>query len=234
MEAKSGLELGSSPPRYIRCVVADLSVVFLVGLAGVLEAAGATVVAQVTSPAELASFREREDFDVVIIGFEPVRDAIAAAKDFTDKPVLLLSSSAGRDDVVTSLRSGVSGMLSKNAAAEEIVKSLHHVANGYLVYSDARDALRADTAEWDPLGRPCSDPLTARERQILDLIRSGHTTKQLARRLGIAPQTAKNHIHNIMVKAGVSSRVELVSWAADRGHPADRLTGETGPKAGVY
>ena len=66
--------------------------------------------------------------------------------------------------------------------------------------------------------------LTPREREILQLLVDGYSVKQVASRLGIAMQTGKNHIHNIMSKVGASTRLQLCAWANDRGmHPSRPL-----------
>src|SRR6266498_2067810 len=71
-----------------------------------------------------------------------------------------------------------------------------------------------------PPGHRLQDPvtLTQRERDIVQLIVDGHSNKALAAALGIAHQTAKNHVRHVMAKLRVSSRVQLVAWALERGY----------------
>src|SRR5256885_16780428 len=71
-----------------------------------------------------------------------------------------------------------------------------------------------------PQGHPLQDPvtLTERERDIVQLIVDGHFNKGLAAALGIAHQTAKNHVRHVMAKLRVTSRVQLVAWALERGY----------------
>ena len=71
-----------------------------------------------------------------------------------------------------------------------------------------------------PPGHRLHDPvtLTQRERDIVQLIVDGHSNKALAAALGIAHQTAKNHVRHVMAKLRVSSRVQLVAWALERGY----------------
>ncbi|HEV7864392.1 MAG TPA: LuxR C-terminal-related transcriptional regulator, partial [Acidimicrobiia bacterium] len=71
-----------------------------------------------------------------------------------------------------------------------------------------------------PPGHRLQDPvtLTQRERDIVQLIVDGHSNKALAASLGIAHQTAKNHVRHVMAKLRVTSRVQLVAWALERGY----------------
>ena len=71
-----------------------------------------------------------------------------------------------------------------------------------------------------PPGHRVGDPvtLTQRERDIVQLIVDGHSNKALAAALEIAHQTAKNHVRHVMAKLRVTSRVQLVAWALERGY----------------
>jgi DNA-binding CsgD family transcriptional regulator len=75
-------------------------------------------------------------------------------------------------------------------------------------YADGRSA---------QLGRRVSDPLTAREREVLAMIGQGFTNKRVARILGISPETVKSHVKRIFLKLAVSTRAEAVSRAGSLG-----------------
>jgi DNA-binding NarL/FixJ family response regulator len=64
---------------------------------------------------------------------------------------------------------------------------------------------------------PATTPLTAREREVAELIALGHTNRQIAERLVIAPRTADNHVQHIFDKLGLSSRAQVATWVAVRG-----------------
>jgi DNA-binding NarL/FixJ family response regulator len=69
----------------------------------------------------------------------------------------------------------------------------------------------------DRLGQPSAglpEPLTARERQVAELIALGHTNRQIARALGIAPGTASRHVANIMAKLGFHTRAQIARFIA--------------------
>jgi DNA-binding NarL/FixJ family response regulator len=69
---------------------------------------------------------------------------------------------------------------------------------------------------------PPASPLTERERQVAELIALGHTNRQIAERLVIAPRTADNHVQHIFDKLGLSSRAQVAAWIAVRGLVRDR------------
>lgn len=114
------------------------------------------------------------------------------------------------------------GALPRNAGAEEIAAAVMAVASGLtaLDHSLALAALsglargRLDGAE--PVN-DASEPLTAREREVLQLLAQGIPNKQIAQRLAISEHTVKFHVSAIMTKLGASSRTEAVTTAARRG-----------------
>ena len=114
------------------------------------------------------------------------------------------------------------GALPRDASAEEIIAAVMAVANG-LTALDRRLALEAlsgltrgrmDAAE--PVNG-LEEPLTAREREVLQLLAQGIPNKQIAQRLSISEHTVKFHVSAIMTKLGASSRTEAVTTAARRG-----------------
>jgi LuxR family maltose regulon positive regulatory protein len=74
------------------------------------------------------------------------------------------------------------------------------------------DSFYADGRSTHP-GRRVSDPLTAREREVLAMIGQGFTNKRIARNLEISPETVKSHVKRIFLKLAVSTRAEAVSRA---------------------
>lgn len=109
-----------------------------------------------------------------------------------------------------------------DAADEEanlVVAAHNEAVNGNGVVNGNGIVSRAANGAAPDLGL-----LTPRERQILQLLVDGYSVKQVASRLGIAMQTGKNHIHNIMSKVGASTRLQLCAWANDHGmHPSRPL-----------
>lgn len=113
------------------------------------------------------------------------------------------------------------GALPRDASAEEIITATTSVANGLTVL-DRRLASEALAAIARPRialdSAPTNDePLTAREREVLQLLAQGIPNKQIAQRLRISEHTVKFHVSAIMAKLGAASRTEAVTSAARRG-----------------
>ncbi len=80
---------------------------------------------------------------------------------------------------------------------------------GFIVYLEKlRSAVGAEAER--PVEPTAESPLTLREKNILELVARGRTNKDIARSLGIAPETVKSHVKSIFAKLGVSSRAEAV------------------------
>lgn len=113
------------------------------------------------------------------------------------------------------------GALPRDAGTEEIVAAITAAASG-LTALDRSLALEALTGlargrtEAEPISEQ-EEPLTAREREVLQLLAQGIPNKQIAQRLGISEHTVKFHVSAIMTKLGAASRTEAVTTAARRG-----------------
>ena len=206
-----------APGGVIRCVIVDRSIVLSAGLRLVLQGEESVdVVGTVQSRAELAALLGHQEVDVVVIGLEPLAEAIFVARQSDPIPALILSSSQSRSDLMAVLRANVSGLLPKDTSVEELVDALRLVGSGGRALPQAWEG---ELVNWldgaKRLNRSDIGPLTTREQQIVQLVVQGHSNKQVARMLGIAPQTVKNHLYSIMKKLQVESRTELVMLALD-------------------
>jgi DNA-binding NarL/FixJ family response regulator len=127
-------------------------------------------------------------------------------------PVLVLAGD--RDAAADALSRGARGVLLRSAAPRRIRAALHAVADGLVaIDDDIADAIlpHARTAV------ELIEPLTARELEVLHLLASGLTNKEIAARLGISDHTVKFHVNGILGKLGVESRTEAVVQAARLG-----------------
>jgi len=206
----------------IRCVIGDRSVVFTEGLASVLRRSGEVAVVGATStPDEVPALVNTLRPDVVIASFEPPALAVAVAQLVRDRPVLVLTWSRREDDLIDAVRAGAGGLVHKDAEPEEILQAIADVAAGRSAFPPGWERLLVSRLDGHAGGthrRRDSVTLTQRERDIVQLIVDGHSNKALAAALGIAHQTAKNHVRHVMAKARVSSRTQLCAWAIERGY----------------
>lgn len=134
-------------------------------------------------------------------------------------PVLLITGNA--DLAAEALRAGVAGILLRDATPDEIVDAVRAVEAG-LVVLDRRAAREitvppSDVTPPSPSEIAPSDPLTPREREILQLIAQGLPNKAIASQLGISEHTVKFHVGSILDKLGASSRAEALARASRAG-----------------
>ena len=115
------------------------------------------------------------------------------------------------------LRAGAAGYVLKKAAACEIVEAVREVQAGRRYVSPQLiDPLIADYAQ--RLAEGAESPrLTAREREVLQLIAEGKTTPQIADRLMVSERTVGNHRQNLMGKLGLNGVAELTKYAIREG-----------------
>ena len=157
---------------------------------------------------------------VVLAALPEVAESLAVVALAGRTPTAVLHWSARRADLEACRRAGARGYAAKDALPEELLALVVALASGGTCFPTP-PRVRSLPAPV-PSSRRADDPvvLTARELEVVRLVLSGLTTRQVATRLGMAEQTAKNHLARIMVKAGVSSRVQLFAWAVGHDVPA--------------
>ena len=131
--------------------------------------------------------------------------------DQPDLRVVVLSSFDDEPLVRRAIDAGASGYLLKGADEREIVAAIRLAHDGQSVL--APEAMQALLEGPDP----ATVRLTAREREILDVLAAGFTNPQIADRLGISISTVNFHVHNILDKLGAKTRTEAVALARNEG-----------------
>jgi DNA-binding NarL/FixJ family response regulator len=133
---------------------------------------------------------------------------------------LALSVSDAADDVVSVIRAGARGYITKSSSGAEVSEAARRVAGGDAVFSprlagfvlDAFGAVAGETAaSTDELDR-----LSAREQEVMRLIARGYAYKEVAGSLFISPKTVETHVSAVLRKLQLSSRHELTAWATAR------------------
>ncbi len=131
-----------------------------------------------------------------------------------DTKVVVLTASDAEDDVLRAVRAGVKGYLLKGSQPDEILKKLRLAWRGNTVFTETlMDLLLNAMRDGAPSVRTDPDSLTAREKQILELIAGGQSNKNIARELNISDGTVKVHVKNILRKLNLKSRLEAAVWA---------------------
>lgn len=156
-------------------------------------------------------------FDVVVVDFNmPGRsglDLVSHLKTFQpDVPVLVLSMVPEKEFALRLLKAGADGFVSKQSAAEEIVAAVRRVASGKKYISDAVADQLANNIGQDAELLP-HDYLSDREYQVLQLIATGFSTKEISDSLHLSGNTIATYRRRIMEKLGMKTDVDLTRYA---------------------
>jgi two-component system response regulator NreC len=128
---------------------------------------------------------------------------------------ILLTMYTDEYHILSALRAGVKGCVLKTQAADHLIMAIREVCAGGLYLSPSVSGTVVD-AYLAKTEFP-HDPLTDRERQVLQLVAEGNTTKQIALVLGVTPKTAETHRVKVMEKLDIHSTAGLVRYAIRRG-----------------
>ncbi len=135
--------------------------------------------------------------------------------------IVLLTVHEEDDLLFSAIRSGAKGYLLKNINADDLLSKLRGLSQGDAALSSAQTRrILSEFARTDPTqssSQAEANPLTARELEVLALIASGVSNREIGERLHISRHTVKNHVHNIIDKLGVRNRHEAVKLAAEKG-----------------
>jgi two-component system, NarL family, response regulator YdfI len=133
--------------------------------------------------------------------------------------VVLLADWASSDSLADALRTGVRAILPTDASADQIFAALQAAVAGLFVLhpQEVNEAFPAATT---PLSQPLAElaePLTRREREVLQMLAGGLANKEIAARLNISEHTVKFHVASVLGKLGASGRTEAVALGIRRG-----------------
>jgi DNA-binding NarL/FixJ family response regulator len=165
------------------------------------------------------------DVALVDLGLPGLEDFEATARlvahpAFNRVAVMLMAPQRCEDRFLGALRSGVVGVLAKDAQPAELIQAVQVVARGQalLPVPVVRRLLSEQRAAAEPaLGNGELDELTEREREVLALVAEGLSNQEISERLVISPATAKTHVSRAMLKLGASHRAQLVVLAYETG-----------------
>lgn len=132
---------------------------------------------------------------------------------------LALSVSDAAEDVISVIRAGARGYITKAADGDELTSAVRRVAEGDAVFSPRLAGFVLDAFSTNlqaPETDPELDQLTAREQEVMRLLARGYAYKEIARRLTISIKTVESHASAVLRKLQLSNRNELTRWAADR------------------
>jgi DNA-binding NarL/FixJ family response regulator len=205
-----------------RVVLVDDHALFRAGVRGELGAK-VDIVGEAESVAEAVPMIKELDPDVVLLdvhlpdgGGEAVIAGVSQERPGVR--FLALSVSDAAEDVIAVIRAGARGYVTKTISGTELAEAVKRTADGDAVFSPrlagfVLDAFRAGERVHSDTEL---DELTAREREVLQLIARGYRYKEIAARLHLSVKTVESHVSNVLRKLQLSSRHELTRWAAER------------------
>jgi DNA-binding NarL/FixJ family response regulator len=229
----------------IRVVIADDQALVRAGLATLLDSQpGLAVVGQAGDGQQAVRLASELQPDIVLMDIRmPVLDGIAATRRIvTGQPagqrarVVILTTYDLDEYVYEALRAGACGFLLKHAPPEELLLGVRAAADGGALLSPAvTSRLLAEFTSRRPppvlppglLGR-----LTAREREVLDLVIRGRSNAEIADQLVVTPSTVKTHLGHILDKLGLRDRVQAVVFGYEHGLVQPGRPGLTRPGPG--
>jgi len=203
-----------------RILLADDHLIVRQGLRAILEGEGFEVMAEVGDGQEATKLARQRCPDVAVLDFSmPSLNGLDAARESLKvcprARAILLTMHTEDHYVLEALRAGVKGYVVKTQAAADLVRAIHEVQRGmvYLSPGVSQTVVQAYLTKSDIP----PDPLSPREREVLQLIAEGKTTKEVAGLLGISFKTAESHRMRIMRKVDVHETAGLVRYAVRRG-----------------
>ena len=189
-------------------------------LRALLEKQGFQVVSEASDGQEALRSVEKTQPDVAILDIGmPVLNGMDAARELmksSPKTRVILVTQHDEDQyVMEALRAGVRGYVLKSQAAEDLVHAIQEVCRGSVYLSPNVSSAVVDAYLSKTYASP--DPLSGRERQVLQLIGEGKSTKAIATHLGISVKTAESHRARLMKKLDIHETASLVRYAIRRG-----------------
>ena len=210
--------------RTIRVMLVDDHHLIRAGMRALIEnLAGFEVVAEAGDGREALPLVEKFQPDLVLMdvfmpglgGLDATAQVAAVAPDVR---VIMLSMNADAEYVLRSLQAGAAGYLLKNISPAELEMAVRAVARGETYLSSAvskhviEGCVRREAVPVNPLDR-----LTPRQREVLQLIAEGATTKEIARKLDIGQKTAETHRAQLMQELDIHEIAGLVRFAIRHG-----------------
>ena len=204
----------------IQVLLADDHQIVRQGLRAMLEHEGYKVVGEASDGREAIRMAETTHPDVAILDLAmPALNGLDAAREILRgsprTKAILLTMHTEDPYVLEALRAGVSGYVLKTQAALDLIQAIREVTRGAIYLSPGVSKTVVDAYRNKSDLPP--DPLSPREREVLQLVAEGKTTKEVAALLGVSVKTAESHRTRIMSKLGIHETAGLVRYAIRRG-----------------
>lgn len=208
-----------------KIVLADDHAIVRNGVEAVLEKLGKNmeIVAEISNGKDLVDYAQKHGADVYVVDISmPVLNGIEAVERIVrrnpDAKVVMFSMYDDRVSVEKSLKAGAKGFIVKVSTADEIVDAIEEVAAGrfYLCSKVSKYIVQGFLGKSSSRKRDVTG-LTPKEKEVLQLIAEGYSSKQIAKSFNLSLNTIHVHRNNIMKKLGIHKQAELVRYAIKEG-----------------
>lgn len=206
------------PHRLIRVVLADDHPIWRDGVRADLGD-GFWVVGEAGTADDAIAVIRKEVPDLVVCDLHmPGGGGIKVAKECGETTrIVMLTVSEQERDLLDAVAAGAVGYLIKSTPPDELRAALLKAAGGEPVFSPALAALVLGEFRRMARTAPGGNPLSDREREVLQHVARGHTYREIGETLHIAEKTVENHVRNILGKLHLNRKQELIRYAADHG-----------------
>ncbi|WP_252313746.1 response regulator transcription factor [Sinobaca sp. H24] len=195
----------------IKIVIAEDQGMLLGALGSILDLEeDMTVIGKAKNGQEAVTLVNQHAPDICVMDIEmPVKSGLDAAEELKDHPckIIILTTFARPGYFERARKAEVGGYLLKDSPSEELADSIRVIMKGRRVYAP----------ELVDMVFQNENPLTDREKQVIELIADGKNTKEIASELFITNGTVRNYISIIFDKLGVSNRIEAISYFKEKG-----------------
>jgi len=176
-----------------------------------------TVVGEARNGQEVVELSRRVTWEVAVLDYNmPGKNGLELIKElrqrYPGRAVLVLSMYPEDHYAVRALKAGAAGYLTKESAPEELVSAIRKVGGGGRYVTPTLGEKLALELE-DNRGKPLHETLSDREYQVMWMIASGKTVRQIADELFLSPNTVSTHRTRILRKMGMKSNAELMHYA---------------------
>jgi DNA-binding NarL/FixJ family response regulator len=201
----------------LKVVLADDHPIWRSGVRGDLGEQFDVVAEAGTADEAIAAIREHQP-DVVVCDLNMPGSGLKVVRECSDNTcIVMLTVSEQERDLLDAVAAGAQGYLVKSTPGPELRAALVRAARGEPVFSPALASLVL--GEFRRLAKEATgaNPLSEREREVLQHVARGYSYKEVGERLFISPKTVENHVRNILAKLHLNRKQELVRYALEHG-----------------
>ena len=209
----------------MRILIVDDHILFRDGIASLLKAAGKSVVGEADNGLDAVELAVQLRPDLILLdidmpGIDGLETLRRIRKKLPEIKVVMLTVSDEDDNLTKAVRAGASGYLLKNLNSDEFLNKLDGLQRGEVAMTHKTmtqlvNALSA--SEEQKHQHPNEGQLTARERDLLQLVAGGLSNREIAEELHISKNTVKYHMKNILQKMNLQNRAEAAAYAVRNG-----------------